>query len=489
VRHPNVCSIHEYGQDGHLRFIVMEFVGGVDLKQVLRTEGPMAWPQAYEVAVQVADGLQAIHNVGIVHRDLKTPNIMLDSHGAVRLMDFGIAKLFGTEGTTSATGTGHVVGTPEYMSPEQVRAEPVDARSDIYALGIVVYELFTANVPFRGDTPMATLRKQLDEAPPLALPAAARLPYPAKAIVGRALAKDRSDRYATAREMADDLRTAWSESKRYETLAYAPPRVRESVARDLAPRAEELTTPMPAAVPTPVPAPTPAPAPPTSPRLPMAAPKPAAPEIHAELSPPHPTAPPARSRRGVLVIAASIAAIGLAVSVGLALRGQPAAESNVAATLSPASLPPAETGAVATARDATATPPTTIAARTDRVTTAGTVTVKRDDRSLPKPSPLVAQRRPTPAAAAAPTSAATTPAQPADDTGLLRIVVKPFAEISINGRSVGTSPPLAPVRLPPGTYSVRLVHPDYLPLPKRVVVRAGETAVLDVDMAQDAFRK
>ena len=151
VRHPNVCGIHEYGQDGALRFIVMEYVEGVDLKRVL-SGGAVPHGEAFVVGAQIAAALQAIHKAGIVHRDLKPANVMLDAQGHVRLMDFGIAKQFGQDSGEGLTATGHIVGTPEYMSPEQAQGHRVDFRSDIYALGIVFFELLTGKLPFVGDT-------------------------------------------------------------------------------------------------------------------------------------------------------------------------------------------------------------------------------------------------------------------------------------------------------------------------------------------------
>ena len=118
------------------------------------------------MAIQVAEGLQAIHDVGIIHRDLKTPNLMRDARGIVRLMDFGIAKGSEETGTGGMTMTGAVMGTPEYMSPEQCRGEKIDSRSDIYSLGVVDYELFTGQVPFRGDTPVATIFKHIQDPVP-----------------------------------------------------------------------------------------------------------------------------------------------------------------------------------------------------------------------------------------------------------------------------------------------------------------------------------
>jgi len=130
VTHPNVCRIHDYAQEGHLTYIAMEYVSGTDLRHWLRKHGRLAAAEALEVVLQVAYGLEAVHRHGIVHRDLKTPNIMRTLDGNVKLMDFGIAKsLVGGDATAmSLTGVGQIVGTPEYMSPEQARGIPVDAR-------------------------------------------------------------------------------------------------------------------------------------------------------------------------------------------------------------------------------------------------------------------------------------------------------------------------------------------------------------------------
>jgi serine/threonine protein kinase len=210
VSHRNVCRIHEYGEDNGIRYISMEYVEGTDLKQMLRDKGGLELDDAFEVAIQVADGLQAIHDVGIVHRDLKSPNIMRDARGIIRLMDFGIAKIEGMDRSSGAlTTTGQIMGTPEYMSPEQCLGEKIDHRSDIYALGIVDYEIFTGQVPFRGDTPVATLFKHLQDPVPFeGGPTIQRIPLSLVPVLRRALAKNRAERYASASELATALREA-----------------------------------------------------------------------------------------------------------------------------------------------------------------------------------------------------------------------------------------------------------------------------------------
>ncbi|MCM2255416.1 MAG: serine/threonine protein kinase [Vicinamibacteria bacterium] len=203
VRHRNVCAIHDYGQEAGLHYIVMELVEGVDLKHLVKERGALPLPEAIHLVGQLAAGLQAIHDAGIVHRDLKTPNVMVDRRGVVRLMDFGIAKSMDSQ--TLATAVGMILGTPEYMSPEQVRAATLDPRSDLYALGVVAFELLTGRVPFKGDTPLATLMMHLQDEPPLELPLAAGLPAGIRAALKRVLAKDPQERFATAAEFAQAL--------------------------------------------------------------------------------------------------------------------------------------------------------------------------------------------------------------------------------------------------------------------------------------------
>ncbi|HET9314034.1 MAG TPA: serine/threonine-protein kinase, partial [Vicinamibacteria bacterium] len=202
VSHQGVCRIHEFGEDGRQRFFTMELVEGHDLRDRIRDGGPLSPERAATLAAEIADALQAIHAAGIVHRDLKPLNVMLDAQGRVRLMDFGIAKGLGS-GTGAGTASGYVVGSPEYMSPEQARGRPVDARSDIYALGIVLHEMLTGAPPFRGDDPVTTLLMHVEEEPALE-----GIPEPLRAIVARALAKDPEQRFRTAMGMAQALRAA-----------------------------------------------------------------------------------------------------------------------------------------------------------------------------------------------------------------------------------------------------------------------------------------
>ncbi len=230
VSHPNVCRIHEYGQDGGISYISMALIEGTDLRSLL-LHHPQGLPrdEAFHAAIQVADGLQAIHDVGIIHRDLKTPNVVIEPGGLARLMDFGIAKE--SSGAGGLPATGEVMGTPEYMSPEQCRGQKLEFQSDIYSLGILIYEIFTGRVPFHGDTLMATLLMQIQDPPPLDGKDAASIPRGVVQLLRKALEKDAAQRFSSAAEVAQALRQAQQEPAQQE--AAEPERAQPS-SNDLA---------------------------------------------------------------------------------------------------------------------------------------------------------------------------------------------------------------------------------------------------------------
>jgi serine/threonine protein kinase len=336
VSHPNVCRIHEFGKEGPLSYIVMEYVDGVDFKQILRERGRLPPSDAYSVALQITDALQAIHTEGIIHRDLKTPNVMRNTRGIVKLMDFGIAKSF--ESGATATATGDIVGTPEYMSPEQAQGGRVDGRSDIYALGIVTFELFTADVPFRSDTPLATLLKQIHDPPPL--DNKRELPRAVLPALRKALAKAPQERFQNAREFGDALRRAEGQSPVDVTVTSPVTPMQSAVVPLLIPETAPMATPVPAAVPTVVPPSTGAPLSRPSTGTPVAA-LPSVLHPRARRSQPR---PPAYSR-GVLVGAA--AALSLLVVGGLWRMRGPREKGGVE---SPSPSPPSDqAGPVVTA--------------------------------------------------------------------------------------------------------------------------------------------
>src|SRR6188472_3044496 len=216
LNHPNILTVYEIGAEGNVQFIATEFIEGMTLRAAL-TPGRMSVPKALEIAVQVASALAAAHEAGVVHRDIKPENIMLRPDGYVKVLDFGIAKL--TEQKPASddhriettallqTRPGLVLGTARYMSPEQARGQKVDARSDIWSLGVVLYEMLGGNPPFRGETPSDCIASILTkELPPLSgvLP---DVPLKLEEILQKALRKDRDERYQKARELLGDLHT------------------------------------------------------------------------------------------------------------------------------------------------------------------------------------------------------------------------------------------------------------------------------------------
>lgn len=202
VTHRNVIRIFDLGQAEGLRFITMEYVEGRDLRAVLHEKGKLAPAEAVPLVLQICSALEAAHEAGVVHRDLKPQNILVDTQGRVYVMDFGIAHSLEMPGMTQ---TGALMGTPEYMSPEQAKGEKVDARSDLFALGIIFYELLTGSSPFKADTAMATLWKRTKERarPPVELDST--IPRPLSDIVCKCLEADRESRYASAAQLLEDL--------------------------------------------------------------------------------------------------------------------------------------------------------------------------------------------------------------------------------------------------------------------------------------------
>ncbi len=202
IRHKNVCQMFDLGEDRGTRYITMEYVHGEDLKQLIRKVGRLSPGQAVAIARQVCDGLEEAHRLGVIHRDLKPQNIMVDADGSARIMDFGIARSLSGR---SITGAGVMIGTPEYMSPEQVEGKEVDPRSDIYSLGIILYEMLTGQVPFEGDTPFTIGMKQKGEGPRDPRELNDQISTDLSGIILKCLEKSRETRYASVEELDSDL--------------------------------------------------------------------------------------------------------------------------------------------------------------------------------------------------------------------------------------------------------------------------------------------
>lgn len=204
INDPRIVSIYDWGSDDGTYYIVMEYVEGKTLREIISSEGPLTPERAVEITADVCGALHLAHQKGIVHRDVKPANIAITKTGQTKVMDFGIARA-AADGGQTMTQTGTVIGTANYFSPEQAQGLAVDARSDVYSAGVVLYEMLTREVPFKADTAVAIAYKHVkeDPVPPSALNA--EIPAELDAIVMKALAKNPDNRYATAAEMQQDL--------------------------------------------------------------------------------------------------------------------------------------------------------------------------------------------------------------------------------------------------------------------------------------------
>ncbi|CAN5363558.1 hypothetical protein BH24PSE2_BH24PSE2_04020 [soil metagenome] len=202
VSHRNVVRIHDIGQDGDLHFLTMDYVPGRSLKQMLETEGPFEPSRAAALARDIAEALAAAHRENVIHRDLKPGNVLVGDNGRAYVTDFGVARSLGSSGMTLH---GHIVGTPDYLSPEQARGADVDGRTDIYALGLVLFEMLSGRLPFSGDSLEEVLAQRTIGEPRRLQDLGVQVPPPLRAIIERCLQRDPDDRYADAALLAEDL--------------------------------------------------------------------------------------------------------------------------------------------------------------------------------------------------------------------------------------------------------------------------------------------
>ena len=202
VRHKNVCGMFDLGEEEGVHFITMEYVQGEDLKSMIRMMGQLSPGQIVSIGEQVCDGLAEAHSLGVVHRDLKPQNIMIDKGGNAKIMDFGIARSVREKGITGASV---MIGTPEYMSPEQTEAKEVDQRSDIYSLGIILYEMATGRVPFEGETALSIAMKHKGERPKDPKSLNPNIPGDLSQTILKCLEKDKAGRYQTTAELRAEL--------------------------------------------------------------------------------------------------------------------------------------------------------------------------------------------------------------------------------------------------------------------------------------------
>ncbi len=503
LNHPNSITIIDFGQtdDGTL-FMAMEYLAGRSLERVISDEQSVPEPRVVHIGAQILAALAEAHALGIIHRDLKPANVMIeprrDEPDFVKVLDFGIAKLNepggGGPGLTQA---GIVCGTPGYMSTEQVRGEELDARSDLYAVGVILYEMLTGVLPFDSDTPLGLVTRHLVEDPP---PLAARRPglvvSPAlAAVIMRALARDRRDRFASADEMRGALQscaTAAAPSMRPTplpsstmifdpaALPSAPPvrpitdasrvgggpksndamkaKIAESVQARMPATGEQAHVARPIATPAPTqqgtPAPVqrkPAPAANETPAPARKTPPPPSPRVRHEMDEER-AAPSARKKAPVVAAAAAGGVIVIALVVWGATRGptKPADAAPVAAAPSVAKAPPVEAPAVEAPAQAAAPPkaeppsqpPPVVEPKTPKPEVKVVSTEPRSTKGIRRVGEKL-------------NSIATPPESSGD--GVLIVVATPWAVVAIDGRAIGETP--REVRLGAGTYRVRATHP------------------------------
>ncbi len=202
ITHPNVIRIHDISEASGLHFVSMEYFSGTTLKELIRRNGAYSLAQGSQIAFQICDGLESAHRQGVIHRDLKSQNVIVNDAGELKIIDFGLATSAHQQGMTA---TGLILGTPEYMAPEQVAGKKADERADIYSFGIILYEIFTGKVPFTGESAIAVGFQQLREDPPPPREINPQLSSKLEEIILKALQKDPLSRYSSVGEMRTDL--------------------------------------------------------------------------------------------------------------------------------------------------------------------------------------------------------------------------------------------------------------------------------------------
>ena len=213
LSHPNIVEMYDVGEDDGQYYIVMEYVDGMTLKQVLKKRGHLSVTEVVDIMLQVTDGMAHAHDAYIIHRDIKPQNIMILSNGMIKITDFGVATALNS---TQLTQTNSVMGTVHYLPPEQANGKGSTIRSDIYSMGIMMYELLTGLVPYKGDNAVEIALKHLKEPLPSVRKFNSSIPQSIENVIIKATAKNPKNRYTDARAMHEDLKTALDESRQNE---------------------------------------------------------------------------------------------------------------------------------------------------------------------------------------------------------------------------------------------------------------------------------
>jgi serine/threonine-protein kinase len=465
LQHPNIVTIYDVGREGGSTFIAMEYVEGRPLAKLLRPDIALTDAQRFLIARQTAEALAHAHERQVVHRDVKPGNILIRSDGVVKVSDFGIGKLL--TGGEDVTRTGMMVGSPSYMSPEQIRGDTLDGRSDVFSLGVVLYELLTDVKPFRGES-LAQIRDAvLNHEPPLANKVDPAVPKPLAAIAARAMAKDPEHRFRSARSLARELRQwldenpANADGEKTAPFAAPPPGrsrvvIGAAVAAGVAAVMAAIATwflLMPAA---PALAGAPAgedrsarvaPAAAADIAAPMPTPAPVAPPINGAAAPDAVTAPTPTTSTTDATIAVSL---GVPIAAIASLAPTPSlATPSTGAAPAPAAI--VKTAAAAPAGPTPATPPRE-SAKDKKAREAREREARENDARIAAAAKLVA---------------------PA--TGTVKIAISPWGLVEVDGTSSGAAPPITELTLAEGRHQIVVRNGDYAPHTVSVNVTAGQT--------------
>ncbi|PWT71837.1 MAG: hypothetical protein C5B46_07685 [Proteobacteria bacterium] len=440
LNHPNIVTIYDAGEDQGVFYIAMEYIPGQTLQQVLQQMHVLSAEQIVNIGSQICAGLDYAHIKSVVHRDIKPPNIMIAPDGTVKIMDFGIAKA-----GASLTHSGEVLGTPNYMSPEQVKGKELDGRTDLFSLGVILYEMATGERPFSGQNVTTVIYKIIHETPPAPRELDVTVHPGLSAIIAKCLSKDPEERYQCGSDLATALRS-------YKIVSIPPPRPSVVPPADMTRFATRPISTIPPTVRTPAP---PSPAPPAA--TAAAAPKtaPANPPTQVinprKPTPAPPLAAPSAKQTSPILIGAIIAALVI-IAAGIGLSKRKAAAPEPAPTQVESTSPAPQDSP---ASQPVPTPPSP----------SGGV----PSSSTPRPKPEAEK----PATAAG--------------VGELRVTsTPPGAQIEIDGLSQDYY--LTPFNAPPmksGSHSVRAQLTGMSPQTKQIDVVAGQKVVLDFQLTGD----